>query len=53
MVSRVRHLLYRHGASPESIALEINEHSVADARGIVSNIRREACERLGEEFRLF
>jgi len=52
MISRVRSLFFGNGASPEYIALEINELSVDDARGIVNNIRREACERLDEEFRL-
>lgn len=42
---------FGQGASPESIALDISELSVADARGLVNNIRREACERLGEEFK--
>ncbi|MFT5297848.1 MAG: hypothetical protein ACI9YH_003887 [Colwellia sp.] len=52
MISSVTGLFFGQGVSPESIALEISGLSVADARGIVNNIRREACERLGEEFRL-
>jgi len=52
VIDSVRFLMYSHGATPEEIAEKTEGLTVADATGIVNNIKIEGSSRCGESYKV-